>query len=94
MANYMHARAISDFKHRSRVAIIQDILKSTWRSKKGTKKTRIMQSANLNYYQINKYLHLLMVNGLLNIDNEDRYRITERGFEFVRILESLHLELI
>lgn len=89
----MHTRAMSDFKHRSRVTIIEDILRSAWGSRGGSRKTQIMQTANLNYYQANKYLRLLMVNGLLHVDNEDRYRITNRGLEFVKILESLHLKL-
>lgn len=93
MANYMQGGSVSGFKHRSRVTIIKDILRSTHGSRRGSKKTQIMQSANLNYYQANKYLRLLMINGLLHVDNEDRYRVTDRGLEFVEILESLHLEL-
>jgi predicted transcriptional regulator len=93
MVDYMRSRSMLGFKHRSRVIIIKDILKSTWSSKEGSKKTQIMQSANLNYHQVNKYLRLLMVNDLLYVDNEDRYRITDRGLEFVKLLDSLHLKL-
>ena len=84
---------MSTFGKRDRVTILMDILKSAGGSKDGKKKTQILQSANLNYNQANKYLELLMVNGLVLVDNEDRYRITSRGLHFVQTLESLNLRL-
>jgi len=84
---------LSTFEKRDRVTIFMDILKSTRDSRKGKKKTQIIQSANLSHYQANKYLHLLLVNGLLFVDGEDRYRVTDRGAHFVKTLEALHLTL-
>ncbi len=84
---------VSGFKHRSRVTIMKEILRSTRGSKKGSRKTQIMQSANLNYHQANKYLRLLMANNLLRVDGQNRYRITERGLELVKTLDSLKLNL-
>ncbi|NIU80946.1 transcriptional regulator [Candidatus Bathyarchaeota archaeon] len=79
--------------HRSRLTILVDVLKTTMKSKKGKKKTGIMQDANLNSRQATKYLHLLLANGLLNPDSKERYRPTQKGLELVHTLEALNLKL-
>lgn len=84
---------MSTFRHRDRMTIFAEILKTTKESRNGKKKTNIMRSANLNYHQANKYLHLLLVNGLLCLDSDDRYKPTKKGLEFVTNLESLNLRL-
>ena len=81
------------FGKRDKVTIMIDILKTAKDSREGKRKTQIIQSANLNYYQVNKYLHLLMINGFILIDGANRYRVTDRGLRFVKTLESLNLTL-
>ena len=53
------------------MTIFAEILKTTKESRRGKKKTVIMQSVNLNYHQANRYLHWLLTNGLLHIDGEN-----------------------
>ncbi|MEM2975790.1 MAG: DUF4364 family protein [Candidatus Bathyarchaeia archaeon] len=77
---------IPKFGKRDRITITLDILESVRSSKFGKKKTNIMQSANLNYYQINKYLHFLVSNGFLE-HNGEYYQITEKGIEFIKNFE-------
>ncbi|NIQ07533.1 MAG: hypothetical protein GWO20_17975, partial [Candidatus Korarchaeota archaeon] len=55
----------SQFKYRDRLTIIIDILKAIKNSKKGRRKTQIMQSANLNYAQMKKYLSYLLDCGMI-----------------------------
>ena len=88
------------FKYRDRVSIIGDILKTVKQpSGKGKKKTQIMQSANLNYDQINKYLALLISNGYIKAERSEIherpvYRATSKGLNFVETLEAENLRLI
>ena len=87
------------FKYRDRVTIIGDILKTVKNSSgKGKRKTQIMQSANLNYDQVNKYLALLISNGYLKpecseIHKGPVYRATSKGLDFVKFLEAEGLGL-
>ena len=80
-------------RHRDRATIFAEILKTTGESERGKKKTDIMRSVNLNYSQASKYLRLLLINGLLCLDAENRYKLTKRGLEIIRRLESLSLRL-
>jgi len=80
------------FKKRDRATIIADIIKSVKYKPRGKKKTHIMQSANLSYDQINKYLDLLMRNGLIIFDG-GVYRSTTRGLEFLETIEADYLKL-
>ena len=84
---------MSTFTHRDRLTILAEILKTINESKKGKSKTNIMQSANLNYHQANKYLRLLLINRLLYLNSEDRYKPTKKGLELIRTLESQNLTL-
>jgi len=58
-----------------------------------------MQSANLNYDQINKYLALLISNGYIKAERSQIhggsvYRATSKGLDFVEVLETQNLRLI
>ena len=91
---------LHEFKYRDRVSIISDILKTVKNSsRKGKRKTQIMQSANLNYDQINKYLALLISNGYIKAERSQIhggsvYRATSKGLDFVEVLETQNLRLI
>ena len=84
---------MSTFTRRDRLTIFAEILKTTEKSSKGENKTNIMRSVHLSYPQTKKYLNLLLINGLLRIDSDDRYKPTKRGLEFIRTLESKNLRL-
>lgn len=73
------------FKYRDRVSIINDILKSVKDSSgKGKRKTQIMQSANLNYLQMKKYLNYLLECGFLMLTEKETYVMTEEGSRFLQ----------
>jgi len=80
------------FQKRDRLTIIADILKSISYSKKGRRKTNIMQSANLSYDQFNKYLDLLIRNGYVIVEGRI-YKPTSRGLEFLETIEADYLKL-
>jgi len=80
------------FKKRDRATIIADILKSVSYNPRGKRKTNIMQSANLSYDQLNKYLDLLMRNGYVIIDRQ-MYKPTSRGLEFLETFEAEYIKL-
>lgn len=80
------------FQKRDRVTIIADILKSLNYSKGGRRKTNIMQSANLSYDQLNKYLDLLIRNGYVIVEGQ-MYKPTSRGLEFLQTVENDYLKL-
>ena len=90
---------LCEFKYRDRLSIISDILKTVKNSPgKGRRKTQIMQSANLNYDQVNKYLALLMSNGYIEAELSEMhegpvYKATSKGLNFVKILEAENLRL-
>jgi predicted transcriptional regulator len=77
------------FKYRDRVSIISDILKAVKDSPgkgkgKGKRKTQIMQSANLNYLQMKKYLNYLLNCGFLVLTEKETYVVTAEGSRFLR----------
>jgi len=74
------------FKYRDRTTIISDILKTVKTSKKGRKKTQIMQSANLNYVQTKKYLNYLSDCGFLVVTERQTYVITNAGSRFLQFV--------
>ena len=81
------------FKHRDRLTILAEILKTTSESKEGKTKIDIIKSANLSYAQANKFLSFLLTGGFLRLDTESRYKPTKKGLEFAKNLESLNLRL-
>jgi predicted transcriptional regulator len=73
-------------RNRTRVEILASILQV---ASKGALKTHIMYRANLSHRQLEKYLAFLEEKGLLDegIDEDfgnRTYRITEKGFDFLR----------
>lgn len=91
-ANWCASSLFLRFQKRDRVTIIADILKSLNYSKRGRRKTNIMQSANLSYDQLNKYLDLLMRNGYVVVEGQ-MYKPTSRGLEFLETVENDYLKL-
>lgn len=79
------------FKYRDRTTIMIDILDSVRNSRKGKKKTRIMQSARLNYVQTEKYLNYLVGCGYLVGTNKENYVLTKDGFRFLQLIEMQKL---
>jgi len=80
----------SRFKYRDRASIIGDILDSINSDPKGKTKTSIMRGANLSLEQVNKYLHHLMVSGIIRttdpLESQEiaRYKLTATGLKFAR----------
>jgi predicted transcriptional regulator len=74
------------------MTIAADILKSISYSRKGRRKTNIMQSANLNSEQLNKYLDLLIRNGFVIIEGH-MYKPTSSGLEFLEAVETDYFKL-
>lgn len=106
MLGYLPASIIgnilpSRFKYRDRSGIVVDILHTVGFDAKGKTKTTIMRNANLNFDQVNKYLDLLMVHDIIraeappgiNGQEKARYRLTGRGFELLRDMETLRVAL-
>lgn len=75
---------------RSEWEIILDILSATAKNK-NTKKTRIMQSAYLQWKNFDKYFTYLIEKGLVDKKNsdEDNYELTEKGDELLEILNKV-----
>lgn len=86
--------AIRAFKYRDRAEIINDILKSIRESRWGRKKTQIMQTANLNHIQMNKYLRYLVSRGFLELTDKGNIVITEKGTRFLQFLEVQRTQVI
>jgi len=80
------------FKYRDRTSIIEDILRSVKNSKNGRKKTQIMQSANLNYRQMKKYITYMLNCGYLTVTDGQTYIITENGSRFLRWIEAQRIQ--
>lgn len=90
----LFANILKAFKYRDRMTIIGDILKSLKNSRGGKRKTQIMQSANLNYVQLDKYLRYLLHHGFLKITEKGKIEITEDGARFLLFLEAQKIPAI
>ena len=56
----------------------------------GTTRTRIMYHAFVSHAQMKEYLSYLADNGMLHYDSESqKYKITEKGLEYVRIYTEI-----
>jgi len=76
---------------RSRVDIVGDIL-SLARKSKGVRITEVIYGANLNYGLANRYLDMLLKDGLLSGDEQGgatTYKITDKGLEVLKAYRSL-----
>jgi len=54
--------------------------------------THIMQSCNLNTPTAKKYLDLLLLKNMLSL-NEEHYKITKDGWEYLELIEEAYLKL-
>lgn len=82
------------FKYRDRVSIISDILMTVKNSRKGRRKTQIMQSANLNYTQTKKYLDYLLTCGYLVVTEKETYLITNEGSRFLQAFDLQRIRMV
>jgi len=85
---------LHSFKYRDRTTIVTDVLKTVKDSRRGMKKTQIMQSANLNYIQTKKYLNYLLNYGFLVVTERDIYVITEKGNRYLQLIEMYRIRSI
>lgn len=75
-------------KYRSRSDITSVILDC---ARAGATKSQIMYGAFLSYAQLMEYLKLLQDQALLSFDKKDHlYRVTEKGFQFLRVSNKLN----
>ncbi len=82
------------FKYRDRISIIGDILETVKNSRKGRRKTQIMQSANLNYTQTKKYLDYLLDCGYLMVTERETYTITNEGSRFLQLVDLQKINMV
>jgi len=75
------------FKYRDRGGIVCDILTTCKSSQEGRKKTQIMQSANLNYFQTRKYLSFMIARGYLSVTQKETYVITADGSRYLQMIQ-------
>ncbi len=78
---------IRSFKYRDRGGIICDILTTCRSSQEGRKKTQIMQSANLNYFQTRKYLGFMINCGYISVTQKETYVITAKGSKYLLMIQ-------
>ena len=67
-------------KYRGKLQIIADILSVV---RDGAKKTHVMYQANLSFTLLKRYLAEVLEAGLVSVDDEDLYRLTRRGRNFL-----------
>ncbi len=77
-------------RRRSNIEIISDILKE---GEKGASRTEIRCSADMSYYQIQKYLVFLLAHGFidqLNTENSRfNYRVTDKGSKLLKSMDTV-----
>lgn len=71
---------------RDKLAILIDMLTVC---RTPVRKTRILYMAKLNFYQLTKYLDLLIELGMIEaVESQFKcYRITEKGLQFIKMFE-------
>lgn len=72
-------------KNRSSLDIVRDMLSVVTES---SRKTRILYDAHLNYRLLEKYLKILLENGLLKCVDGSCYLITKKGKDFLQNYEE------
>lgn len=92
---------LSVFKYRSKVEILSDILETLKEDPKPKTKSQIIQSANLNTPQANKYINMLMVCDLIRAEpisygkrKLTYYSLTHHGSEFLETLQKLQFSIL
>lgn len=74
-------------RRRSRIEIIGEILSL---AANGARKTSIVYRANLNFNLVNRYLNLLIQEGMISLaSGSGKYKTTEKGLEFLDALKNL-----
>ena len=74
-------------KYRSRTEIVGNILDA---ANGGATKTKIMYKAFLSYVQLKEYLSVLIENNLLEyIDGTHKFKITEKGLNFLKMHNAI-----
>jgi predicted transcriptional regulator len=53
------------------------------KAKSGLSRTELMRDVGLSYLQTKQYLGTLLDNGLLEIDENHRFKTTKKGLEFL-----------
>lgn len=73
---------------RGRFEIIGGILSL---ARDGARKTSLVYRANLNFNVVNRYLDLLIQEGLISFDpsSERKFKTTEKGLEFLKIYKKM-----
>ena len=73
---------------RGRFEIIGEILSL---AQDGARKTTIVYRANLNFNVVNRYLDLLIQEGLISLahSSERKYKTTAKGLEFLKVYKNL-----
>jgi predicted transcriptional regulator len=76
---------------RGRFEIMGEILSLTADGDEGAVKTSIVYDANLNFKVANKYLSMLLDEGLVRLTDRPtaKYKITERGLRFLDMYKDL-----
>jgi len=76
---------------RGRFEIIGEILSLAADGAGGAAKTSIVYRANLNFNIANRYLNMLLQEGLVRVvgGSTVKYRITERGLKFLDVYKNL-----
>ena len=75
-------------KDRSRLEIVQDILKAT-KAENKVKKTRMMQRAYLDWRNFQRYFDYLLREGFIANCDSNCYELTNRGEELIRRLDKI-----
>jgi len=78
-------------KYRSRSDIIGLILEA---ANGGASKTSIMYKAFLTFTQMREYLGLLIQKGLIEYEELQKYRITEKGMRVLQMCNQINEELV
>lgn len=76
-------------KHRSRLQILERVL-SVISDNKGARKTQIMYQAYLSYKLLTRYLNDVLKAGLVVCDNENCFRLTQKGERFLARFGEYH----
>jgi predicted transcriptional regulator len=77
---------------RARIEIVYDVLLFVRNEISGAKPTHILYKANLSPRLLNRYLRVLVDDGLIKrvkIENKIKYKITKKGMNFIKILKKL-----
>lgn len=74
--------------NRDRHDIVIEILK---KAVQGKKKTELMSDVGLSYSQTKQYLGSMLDNGLLELDEKNRFRTTKKGTAFLDRCENCWL---